>query len=224
MPARGGSKRIPRKNIKNFHGLPILTQTLQKIHSFNYFDRFIVSSEDNEILNIAAELNFVEVPFKRPKKLATDHVNTKEVILHLLDKLGTAIEENDYIFCIYPTAVLIEKEYLLQAEQLLKNSPEAFIATAMRYPHPVERAFTLGNTGELLDINSHYRQKRTQDFSEKYYDAGMFYGATKKTWTAESPILGLNTKFIKLPAFAMIDIDDESDWTLLEKIWANRIE
>jgi N-acylneuraminate cytidylyltransferase len=222
MPARGGSKRIPRKNLKNFFGEPIIIQTLQKIKSFDFFDRFIISTEDDEIINVASKLDYVEIPFKRPEDLATDHISTKDVLLHSIKKLGDSIKDYDYIFCLYPTAILVEKEYLIKAKNLLESNPDTFVATAARYPHPVERAFALDENNYMLDVNSKHMENRTQDFVEKYYDAGMFYGASKKTWLKESPVLSLNTTFIKLPALAMVDIDIESDWKLLEKVWTNR--
>ena len=174
IPARGGSKRIPKKNIKNFFGKPLIAYSIEVAIASQLFDKIIVSTDDEQIAEIAKEYG-AEVPFIRPPKLSDDFTGTQDVINHTIDFLESQGENYEYICTLYATAPLLQKEYLIQGYEKLKesNAINAFSATSM--PFPIQRTFKLDVNGRCAMFTPEYYMSRSQDLEEAYQDAGQFY-------------------------------------------------
>ena len=217
IPARGGSKRIPKKNIKDFFGKPLISYTIQTARQSNLFDDIIVSTDDEHIAAIAKQYG-ASVPFIRPKELSDDFTGTNDVINHAIDYLRSQGEEIDYICTIYATAPLLKKEYLIEGMQKLKNSDavNAFSVTTM--PFPIQRTFKINKNGRCEMFWPEHYYSRSQDLEEAYQDAGQFYWrnlnrpSTDVMFSKESiPVV--------LPRHLVQDIDTLEDWETAEYLY-----
>ena len=218
IPARGGSKRIPRKNIKKFKGIPIIERTIKNIIDLKCFKRIIVSTDDKEIASIATKAG-AEIPFIRPKSLSGDFTSTREVILHVIDWYESNGEELENICCLYATSVFLQTNDLIKAfEVLSESSQNSYVLSVTKYPHPIQRALylTKDNTTKLFSEDDFF--KRTQDLEDTYHDAGQFYLASRDTWKSKINIFD-EAKPIIIPSWRAIDIDTEEDWELAELIF-----
>lgn len=214
IPARGGSKRIPRKNIKDFHGKPLIAYSIQTALATNLFDKVVVTTDDEEIAQIARSYG-AEVPFIRPKELSDDFASTKEVIDHAIGYFKSKGKKYDYSCTIYATAPLLESKYLIEGFEKLKNSDaiNAFSATSM--PFPIWRTFKIDDNGrcEMFWKDNYY--KRSQDLEEAYQDAGQFYW-TKVDKQTDEIMFGKDSIPIILPRYLVQDIDTPEDWIRAE--------
>ena len=218
IPARGGSKRIPRKNIKKFKGIPIIERTIKNIIDLKCFKRIIVSTDDKEIASIAKKAG-AEIPFIRPKSLSGDFISTREVILHAIDWYESNGEELENICCLYATSVFLQTNDLIKAFEVLSESNQnSYVFSVTKYPHPIQRAlyFTKDNTTKIFSEDDFF--KRTQDLEDTYHDAGQFYLASRDTWKSKINIFD-EAKPIIIPSWRAIDIDTEEDWELAELIF-----
>ena len=170
IPARGGSKRIPRKNIKLFHGKPLIAYSIEVALKSNLFDKVIVSTDDEEIAKVAIEYGAI-VPFLRPKELSDDFTGTGAVVNHTLEYLKNSGEEFDYCCTIYATAPLLNEKYLIEGFEKLKNSgaKNAFSCTSM--PFPIQRTFKITTEQRCEMFWPENFMKRSQDLEEAYQDA-----------------------------------------------------
>jgi pseudaminic acid cytidylyltransferase len=216
IPARGGSKRIPKKNIKEFHGLPLIAYSIQAALASKLFEKVIVSTDDEAIAQIAKKYG-AEVPFLRPAELSNDFAVTGVVIDHALAYLKSQGEHYDYFCIIYATAPLIQVKYLQEAFEKLQNSDakNAFSATSM--PFPIQRTFKINNDRCEMFWPENFL-KRSQDLEEAYQDAGQFY------WTnlhrkATDIMFGKDSIPIILPRFLVQDIDTLEDWERAEVLY-----
>lgn len=214
IPARGGSKRIPHKNIKKFCGKPLIAYSIEVALASKLFDRIIVSTDDKEIANIAKSYG-AEVPFMRPDKLADDYTGTGEVTKHALQKLQEQSLHYDYACTIYATAPLLQVKYLKQGFQQLKNSSaqQAFSATSM--PFPIQRTFKITDDGRCKMFTPEHFQTRSQDLDEAYQDAGQFCWQNLTKEATDIPF-GKDSIPIILPRYLVQDIDTEEDWQQAE--------
>jgi len=218
IPARGGSKRIPRKNIKKFKGIPILERTIKKILELEYFEKIIVSTDDKEIASIASRAG-AEIPFERPARISSNFASTREVILHAIDWYESKGEKFDNICCLYATSVLLKTKDLIKAIEVLSDSDESnYVFTATKYPHPIQRAFYLNKDNKTKLFSPNEFSKRTQDLPFAYHDAGQFYLASRDTWKSKINIFD-EAKPIIIPSWRAIDIDTEEDWKFAELIF-----
>lgn len=210
IPARGGSKRIPRKNIKNFFGKPLIAYSIQTALESNLFDKVIVTTDDEEIAKIAKEYG-AKVPFLRPKELSDDFTGTADVVQHAINYLKEYGEEFDYACTIYATAPLLQPKYLILGYEKLKNSDavNAFSATSM--PFPIQRTFKLDNNGRCEMFTPEHYMTRSQDLEEAYQDAGQFYWS-KLNKTSDEIMFGKDSIPIVLPRHLVQDIDTLEDW------------
>ena len=215
IPAREGSKRIKKKNIKLFNGKPIIGHVIQKLLKNKIFDKIIVSTDSKKIANIAKKYG-AEVPFIRSKGLANDFVATKEVILDAVNKLELD-NLKDFVCCIYPTSVFIKKKYLSKALKSIFNKNNFFF-TAKKFQHPIQRSFY--KKKKLLFFDKNLIKYRTQDLIEYYHDAAQFYFARVKTWKNKE-IINENSDFVEIPLNESHDIDNLDDWKLSEILWKN---
>jgi len=214
IPARGGSKRIPRKNIKDFYGKPLIAYSIDVAIESKLFDKVIVTTDDEEIASIAKEYGAL-VPFLRPKELSDDFTGTEDVINHTLDFLKNNKELYDYVCTIYATAPLLQKKYLIEGFDKLKSSTatNAFSSTSM--PFPIQRTFKLNAEGRCEMFTPEHYMKRSQDLEEAYQDAGQFYW--KKLNQESSEIMfGKDSIPIILPRHLVQDIDTLEDWKRAE--------
>jgi pseudaminic acid cytidylyltransferase len=214
IPARGGSKRIPRKNIKAFHGKPLIAYSIQTALESNLFDKIIVTTDDEEIAEVAKKYG-AEVPFIRPRELADDYTGTADVVNHALQWLRGQGEEYDFACTIYATAPLLQTQYLIEGFEKLKNSDaiSAFSCTSM--PFPIQRTFKITDDGRCQMFWPENYMKRSQDLEEAYQDAGQFYW-TKLTKTSNEIMFGKDSISIVLPRYLVQDIDTLEDWERAE--------
>jgi len=212
IPARGGSKRIPKKNIKEFYGKPFITYSIETALNSQLFDKVIVSTDDNEIAKISKEYG-AEVQM-RPKELADDYTGTAEVIEYVLENLN---EKFDFVCTIYATAPLLQTKYLKEGFEKLKNSDaiNAFSATSM--PFPIQRTFKIKDNRCEMFFPEYY-SARSQDLEEAYQDAGQFYWS-KLGQKSDEIFFGKESIPIILPRYLVQDIDTLEDWQRAEVMY-----
>jgi pseudaminic acid cytidylyltransferase len=217
IPARGGSKRIPRKNIKDFHGKPLIAYSIEVALASKLFEKVIVSTDDEEIASIAKSYG-AEVPFLRPKELSDDFTGTGDVINHTVEYLKNNNELYDYVCTIYATAPLLQKEYLIEGFEKLKNSTaiNAFSTTSM--PFPIQRTFKVNENGRCEMFFPEYYNARSQDLEEAYQDAGQFYWKRLNRDSKEI-MFGKDSIPIILPRHLVQDIDTLEDWKRAEVMY-----
>ena len=214
ITARGGSKRIPKKNIKDFHGKPLIAYSIEAAIKSKLFSKVIVSTDDTEIAEIAKEYGAI-VPFIRPKELSDDFTGTGAVINHALEYLKSVGENYDFICTIYATAPFLDEKYLVEGFLKLKNSnaKNAFSCTSM--PFPIQRTFKIPNDERCEMFWPENFSKRSQDLEEAFQDAGQFYW-TNLNIKSDEIIFGKDSIPIVLPRYLVQDIDTLEDWTRAE--------
>ena len=217
IPARGGSKRIPKKNIKDFFGKPLIAYSIEVALASKLFEKVVVTTDDEEIANIAKKYG-AEVPFLRPENLSDDFSGTTDVVNHAVEYLESQGENYQYICTIYATAPLLQKEYLVKGYEELKNSSaiNAFSATTM--PFPIQRTFKLNSAGRCEMFTPEHYMSRSQDLEEAYQDAGQFYWTNReleKTFTNKVMFSDISIP-VSLPRHLVQDIDTFEDWKRAE--------
>lgn len=215
IPARGGSKRIPKKNIREFRGKPIISWSINAALESKCFDEVIVSTDCKEIAEIAKQAGAL-VPFLRPEKLSNDFATTRDVVLHSIDWLNLSKYSVDYLCCLYATAPFINSNDILNAFNLIKNNKEEiFTFTATSFSFPIQRAIKINNKGISSMFYPNNFNIRSQDLERAYHDAGQFYIAAPKTWINRENLFE-NAKPIVIPNWRVQDIDEEDDWKRAE--------
>ena len=217
IPARGGSKRIPRKNIKYFCDNPIIYYSIKAATDANIFERIVVSTDDEEIANIAVDLG-AEVPFLRSADLSDDYVATSPVISNAIlecEKLGWDIKR---VACIYPASPFISSADLVTAREIVLEFADKFCFPVCEYPSSIYRSLSISEDGLLTPIFPENTLQRTQDLPITYFDAGQFYFANKEVWLHNNDVHNLS-RGIVIPKWRSIDIDDIEDWKLAELIY-----
>lgn len=218
IPARGGSKRIPKKNIKDFLGKPIIAYSIEMAISCKLFSRVIVSTDDEEIKDVVLKYG-AEVPFIRPKNIADDFTGTHEVIGHAVKYLEDTGETMDYVCCIYPTTPLIQKDDLIKGFKLIQTNKWNSVMAATNFSYPIFRSFeNLRNGGLKMIFPEHYNS-RSQDLPEVYHDAGLFYWAKPKVWKKKPQWYNEKNSIVKIPNYRIQDIDTPDDWKKAEMIY-----
>ena len=217
IPARGGSKRIPKKNIRLFHGKPLIAYSIETALQSGLFDKVIVSTDDETIASTAREYG-ADVPFLRPKTLADDYTGTAAVTEHALQWLESHGERYAFACTIYATAPLLKLRYLIEGYERLKESDavHAFSATSM--PFPIQRTFKLTGKGRCEMFFPEYADTRSQDLEEAYQDAGQFYWSKVGKRSSE-PLFGKDSIPVILPRYLVQDIDTPEDWERAELMY-----
>lgn len=215
IPARGGSKRIPRKNIKLFAGLPIIAYSIKAAQESNLFDRIIVTTDDEEIAEIA-HLYGAEVPFIRPKELSDDHTATIPVIAHAIQTLQTNGDVIDTVCCIYATAPFVRSQDIVNAYNALVTKYKLYAFPVTTFPFPIQRAVMRDEEGNIEMFYPEHFSTRSQDLEEAYHDVGQFYWGTSKAWITGKPIFSNAATTIVLPRHLVQDIDTLEDWVRAE--------
>jgi len=213
IPARGGSKRIPRKNIKEFYGKPLIAYSIKVALESKVFDKVVVSTDDKEIADIAKSYGADII--KRPDELSDDYTGTWDVIDHAIEYLKDEGEEFDFVCTIYATAPFLQSRYLKEGFKKLKSSDaiNAFSATSM--PFPIQRTFKLDDSGRCEMFTPQYYNARSQDLEEAYQDAGQFYWS-KIGQKSNEIFFGKDSIPILLPRYLVQDIDTMEDWQRAE--------
>ena len=222
IPARGGSKRIPRKNIKSFHGKPMIVWSIEAARNAGCFDRIIVSTDDLEIANVSRE-NGAEVPFIRPAEISDDYATTADVINHAVTWLKQQGDPIENICCLYATAPFVKTDDLIQGLVLLNTVPECqFAFSATRFSFPIQRSIKLDNEGRVSMFYPEHLLTRSQDLEEAYHDAGQFYWGSARAWLNKEPIFSINSQVVLLPSHRVQDIDTLDDWLRAEQLFTLR--
>ena len=218
IPARGGSKRIPRKNIAEFAGKPLIAYSIAAARESGLFDRVVVSTEDDEIAAVAERWG-AELPFRRPMTLADDHTGTVAVIQHAIQSLAEKGAAVSHACCIYATAPFLQPQYLRAAYDQLIASGKSYVFSVTTFPHPVQRALRLSEAGELAAMYPEYRQTRSQDLEVAYHDAGQFYWGTAPAFLRGDAIFSSLSLPLILPRHLVQDIDTQEDWDRAELMY-----
>jgi pseudaminic acid cytidylyltransferase len=218
IPARGGSKRIPRKNIKNFHGKPMIAYPISVAWESRLFDRIIVSTDDEEIADVATRYGAV-VPFMRPKELADDYAGTNAVVRHCLEWLVEKNQKPEYACCIYATTPFLRTEYLQSGLELLKKSGKSFAFTVTTFPSPIQRSVRIRKDGALEAIFPEHVPKRSQDLEEAYHDAGQFCWGKSEAFLNRVALYSPESIPVVLPRYLVHDIDTPEDWRMAELMY-----
>jgi len=217
IPARGGSKRIVKKNIKEICGQPMIFWPLQQLTKIFLSSQIIVSTDDNNIKELV-EKKGIKVPFKRPKELSDDYTGTTDVARHALIWFENNIKSVDYVLIVYPTAVLLNKSDIELAFSYLQNDKDCdYVFSATTFPFPIQRAVFENEHGYVSSFNSDNYKKRSQDLKETFHDAGQFYffkaNSLKNTFNFNNS----NAKILKLNRNKVVDIDTEEDFEIAEE-------
>ncbi len=216
IPARGGSKRIPNKNIKLFAGKPIIAYSIEAAQKTNLFDRIIVSTDSEAIANVAIQWG-AEVPFLRPSRLADDYTGIDNVMIHALnwfnENEGSKIK---YFCCIFATAPFIRPEDIRRGYDLLKKNKATTAFSVTTFPYPIFRALKVNAEGNLEMFWPEYLNSRSQDLPEAYHDAGQFYWAETKSYLREKRFFSKDALPVILPRYLVQDIDTPEDWETAE--------
>ena len=216
IPARGGSKRIPRKNIRPFRGEPMITWSIRAAKASACFDRIIVSTDDEEIASVARD-NGAEVPFMRPPELSDDHASTQAVIRHAI---AWASENGDQapneVCCHYATAPFVRATDLQTGLAMLRRNRSGYVFPVTTYPFPIQRAVRITASKRIEMFNPEHFSSRSQDLEVAYHDAGQFYWGYAEAWLAAKPIFSEDAMPIILPRQYVQDIDTPEDWIVAE--------
>lgn len=216
IPARGGSKRIPRKNMKLFAGQPMIGYAVQAAISCNLFDRVIVTTDDAEIAAIAENFG-AEVPFVRPVELSDDFTPTVPVIAHAIKFLLQQGEKIEFACCIYPSVPFIQNKDLIASFDLLIKTGAGYCYPVTEFPSVIQRALRLLPDGKIEPINPEYEWARTQDFKPVFFDAGQFYWGRISSWLDGLGLQSHGSGLI-IPNWRVVDIDTHEDWIRAELI------
>ena len=215
IPARGGSKRIPGKNIKPFAGKPIMAWVIETALQSGLFDRLIVSTDDKETADIALE-HGAEVPFMRPAELSDDHTGIIEVVQHAIAWLTENEVAVDHVCCMLATGPFLRADILSQALQQLSESDAAYAFSVTDFPFPIQRAVRINTDERVEAIWPENIAVRSQDLEEAFHDAGQFYWGTRDAFEQGVPIFSTASIPVRLPRYLVQDIDTPEDWKRAE--------
>ena len=222
IPARGGSKRIKNKNIKNFFSKPILYWTLKTLKKSNLFDRIIVSTDNAKIKKKSLELGVDEI-INRPKNLSDDTTPTKPVIKHAIKKMKFKNKEKvKFICCVYSCNPFLNSRDLKKSLKILKKNSQNFVFPVTEYPHPIQRALKLKENNKLVFFNKKNELKKTQDFIKSFHDVGQFYWGTKDNWLSKNKIHSSSIGLV-ISKWRSVDIDTNDDWKKAELLFKTLI-
>lgn len=216
IPARGGSKRIPRKNIKPFGGRPMIAWSIDAALKSACFDRVIVSTDDAEIAEVALAYG-AEVPFVRPPELSDDHTGTIPVIAHAIERQNAHGEQVEQVCCIYATAPFVQASDLKRGLQvLLRDTAADYAFSVTSYAFPIQRAIRITPNQRVEMFYPQHFNTRSQDLDEAWHDAGQFYWGRAECWLANKPLFSQGSVPIALPRHRVQDIDTPEDWERAE--------
>ncbi len=218
IPARGGSKRIPKKNIREFCGKPMIARSIEAAQTAGVFDRIIVTTDSEEIAAVARAYG-AEVPFMRPPELSDDHASTHAVVIHALNWFKEEGVELEYACCLYATAPFVQPNYLNEGLDLLKSTGATMAVSVTSFSFPIMRGLKINEVGLLEMIWPEHQMTRSQDLPETYHDAGQFYWLNvEKCMKTRGASVSDSTPVI-IPRHLVQDIDTEEDWQRAELMY-----
>lgn len=215
IPARGGSKRVPRKNIRSFCGKPMIAWSIEAAIASGCFDRIVVSTDDAEIAEVA-RAHSAEVPFMRPPELADDHASTIPVVRHAVQWCADDGQLPDLVCCIYATAPFIDPADIAQGLDVMQKDKCDYAFTVANFASPIQRALRITKAGWAVMFHPQWYDTRSQDLEPAYHDAAQFYWGRARAWLDEVPIFKSVAAPIVLPRCRVQDIDSENDWIRAE--------
>lgn len=218
IPARGGSKRIPRKNVREFAGKPMIRHSIECALRSQLFDRVLVSTDDDEIARVAVQSG-AEVPFRRPAELANDFAGTTEVIAHAIGWLSGEKVDLSAVCCIYATAPFLRPADLAEGLGILQAGSWRYVFSATTFAAPVFRSFKMTPAGGVQMFFPEHFAKRSQDLPEALHDAGQFYWGTPQAWLERLMIFAEWSTSVRIPRWRVHDIDTIEDWDRAELTW-----
>jgi N-acylneuraminate cytidylyltransferase len=215
IPARGGSKRIPRKNIKEFFGQPIISYSIKVAIASNCFDRSIVSTDDAEISEVAKSFG-AEVPFHRSQELSDDYAGIMPVIKHAIEWFDNHEQSPTEVCCIFATAPFVQVDALRNAYEQMRHENADYCFSLTSFAFPIQRAIKLTPEKRINMFYPDYFEKRSQDLVEAYHDAGQFYWGKAEAFRLQQPLFSSAASPYILPRHLVQDIDSKEDWKRAE--------
>lgn len=222
IPARGGSKRIAKKNIRLFHGKPIIAYAIEECFKSELFSRVIVSTDDVEIAQVVEKFG-AEVFFRRDEEISSDSAPVIRVVKELI-QTQTLESESDFICCIFPCTPLLTYESLTSSFNILQNNTVDFVFPVFNSGLPISRSLFINSEGFVEMLNKDFRNTATNLISESLFDAGQYYWAKTNTWLESESILGGRNMPYLITRLSAVDIDNEEDWLLAEILFAKQNE
>ena len=220
IPARGGSKRIPRKNIKQFGGFPMIAWPIRAAIESGCFERIIVSTDDAEIAEVSRHWG-AETPFVRPAELSDDHADTIPVIAHAVQWQGENGSAASEVCCIYATAPFLNVDDLRKGLHILEESGADYAFSVTSFPFPIQRAIRITPEHRVAMFQPEHFNTRSQDLEEAWHDAGQFYWGRADAWLAGTPLFSSSSAPVPLPRYRVQDIDTPEDWQRAEMMMRN---
>ena len=218
IPARGGSKRIPHKNIKKFNGKPVIAYSIEAALESNCFDKVVVSTDDNEIAELAKKYG-AEIPFIRPEVLADDHSGTLVVIKHAIEWMEGNNNHIENVCCLYATAPFVQPQVISKALEKLQESKAGYCFSATSFAFPIQRAIKIVQGDRVDMFYPEHFSARSQDLEEAYHDAGQFYWGKAQAFKDELPLFSEVATPYVLPRYLVQDIDTIEDWIRAEVMY-----
>ncbi len=219
IPARGGSKRIPRKNIRTFLGVPLLARTVGLLCATQVFDRIIVSTDDDEIAAVATRAG-AEVPFRRPAELSGDRAITAPVIEHAVRSMDEQGFQAEAVCCVYPAAVLARPDDIRTALEILTGDPKLdYVFAGTSFPYPIQRALRRAPDGTCAMFWPEHAKTLSQDLEPAFHDAGQFYWGRRQAWLEQRQVFSPTSHLLELPRYRVQDIDTTEDWERAELLF-----
>jgi pseudaminic acid cytidylyltransferase len=216
IPARGGSQRIKKKNIKKFYSKPILYWTIKVLKKSGLFSKIVLTTDDDQIKKTGEQLGFDYI-ISRPSNLADNYTPTKPVVEHAIRVLKKKFKIK-YVCCVYPCNPFLNSLDLKKCFKILKKSKKNFIFPIAEYAHPIQRAFKLTKKNKLIFFRKKYESTRTQDLVKSYYDVGQFYWGSVSNWLSKKK-MHLNGIGLPIPKWRVVDIDNLQDWKRAELLF-----
>ena len=214
IPARGGSKRIPRKNVKDFLGKPLIAYSIEAALNSGVFERVIVSTDDAEIADVAVKFG-AQVPFMRDAALSNDYATSSDAVADAARRLGGY----SHVCCLYATAPLITGEILREAYGKFEEAECEFLFSSTEFSFPIQRAIRLGDDGAVNMFYPQFALTRSQDLERAYHDAGAFYFGRREAWLEKKPIFAPHSRAFLLPRNLVCDIDTPEDFEFAQKLY-----
>lgn len=215
IPARGGSKRIDRKNLRLMSGQPLISWAIRNALESDVFDQVVVSTDDLEIADVSRSYG-ASVPFLRAQRLADDHASTMSVVIDAIERLAASGQEFDVVCCLYPASIFATADDIARSrDQLLDQKSADYVVTVARFDTPIERALDLSESGTITPVSAQHMATRTQDLPVRYRDVGQFYWGTTEAWLAERSVFDNSIGYV-LNSARVQDIDTEEDWDLAQ--------
>ncbi len=216
IPARGGSKRIPRKNIKEFHSKPIIAYSIEVALNSGLFSEVMVSTDDNEIVDIAVKYG-ASVPFLRSTKNADDYSTIADVLLEVINAYKQFGKTFDKICCILPTALFVNPQVLKRGLDKMNENSFTAVIPILKFSYPIQRALRINQkTGFIEMFKPENYNTRSQDLEPAYHDAGQFYWIDTTILESEKKLYTDHAGFIELNYWEVQDIDSIDDWEIAE--------